>query len=413
MTNDDKAKRSSRYTPPESDTNKQANKQTGPEVFSATVRVGAGGKIGGSVKTTNVPDQPLKVTAEADIDSAEADVLFKKAIRQLVAGQDLDRNLSHQLGRVVLQGRSISAQIAGVLVGLATKGESPQEILGMRDAMLEAAIELDAPSNAIDIVGIGGSKRRRKRAFNVSTMASIIASAAGATVAKHGNRKATSTSGSFDLLEALGVKIGVEPAVVEDCIAKIGLGFAYAPSHHPAMRYAGSTRAELAIPTIFNLVGPLTNPAGVKRQLLGVSSPQRVDTLAQTLIEMDMERVWLVVGDGELDEATIWGRTEVTVIEGKNTSRFSFTPEDAGLTSAGEDQVGGGSAQDNAAIALSIIEGEPSANCDMVLLNAGCALCVAGVAESIAEGVELCREAVATGKARAQLKALIAITNDV
>lgn len=340
----------------------------------------------------------------------EADLLFKSAIRRLCQGVDLDRSLARELGEVILQGRSISAQVAAVLMGLATKGETAQEILGIRDAMVDAAIGLKAPADAIDIVGIGGSKRRRKAAFNVSTMASIIASAAGATVAKHGNRKATSTSGSFDLLEALGVEFNVDIAVVERSIDEIGLGFAFAPSHHPAMRYAGSTRAELGVPTVFNLVGPLTNPAGVKRQLLGVSDLARVDVLAEALVEMDMERVWLVVGDGSLDEATIWGRTSITVVEGGSIRQFDICPEDAGLRSHSQDDVGGGDAGDNAVIARSILRGDPSANSDMVLLNAAAALCVAGVTETLSDGVQRCRDAISSGGAQRQLDQLISIT---
>ena len=344
-------------------------------------------------------------------EATEIDVHWPDVLSGLVRGQDMSRDMAQHVVTAMLAGQASDAQIAGFLIGMAAKGEITEEILGMRDAMFAASTPLELPEGTVDIVGVGGAPRRQVAAFNVSTIASIVAAAAGATVCKHGNRKASSTSGSFDLLEALGVNIEASPDVVADGVAKIGLGFAFARAHHPSMRHVGPARAQLGVPSVFNVLGPLAHPGRIKRQVLGVSDANRADQIANVVAGSDAELVWVVHGHDDLDELSLTGPAQV--IEIRNGERRSFTldPTDCGFSTVGPSAILGGDASVNKGLAEKVFAGEPSANRDMVLLNAAAGLVVAGVVEDIVQGVHAAASALDDGAAGAKLEDLVRHTN--
>ena len=329
----------------------------------------------------------------------------------LVAGVDLDRSHAREIVASVLAGQASDAQVAALLVALSSKGETTEEILGMRDAMVAASTPLELPANAVDIVGVGGAPRRRIAAFNVSTIASIVASAAGATVCKHGNRKASSTSGSFDLLEAFGVNIEASPDVVAGGVASIGLGFAFARAHHPSMRHVGPTRAQLGVPTIFNVLGPLAHPGLVKRQLIGVSDRARAEQIADVVVGTDAEHVWVVHGHDDLDEIALSGPSHIIEIRNGEQRSFSIDPSEVGIDVVPVEAIKGGDAAQNKLLAEQIFAGDPSPNRDQVVLNAAAGLVVAGVAQDLAGGVAAASAAIDDGHATAKLAQLVAHTN--
>lgn len=344
-------------------------------------------------------------------DDTTRDIRWPDVLSDLVAGRDLPRETAQHVVTAMLAGQASDAQIAGFLVGLAGKGETTDEILGMRDAMFAASTPLDLPDGCIDIVGVGGAPRRRIAAFNVSTLASIVAAAAGATVCKHGNRKASSTSGSFDLLEALGVGIDVDPDVVASGVAKIGLGFAFARAHHPSMRHVGPARAQLGVPSVFNVLGPLAHPGRVKRQVLGVPDAARADQIASVVADTDAELVWVVRGHDDLDELSVTGPAEVTEIRDGSVRSFTIDPADFGFATVDAAAVQGGDASVNKALCERVFAGEASPNRDMVVLNAAAGLVVAGVADDMAGGIEAAASAIDDGLAVAKLDDLVAHTS--
>lgn len=329
----------------------------------------------------------------------------------LVAGKDLSRDLAHQALGSILAGAATEAQIGGFVIGLAGKGETTQEILGMRDAMLAASTPLELPEGAVDIVGVGGAPQRRIAAFNVSTLASIVASAAGATICKHGNRRASSTSGSFDLLEALGVNIEIPPDKIAGGVNEIGLGFAFARAHHPAMRHVGPARAQLGVPTVFNVLGPLSHPGRVKRQVIGVSDPKRAAQIADVVADTDAACVWVVHGNEDLDELTTTGPAQVIEIRAGERKDFTVDAAQIGLAPVDASAIRGGDAATNAGLARSVFAGDRSANRDMVVLNSAAGLVVGGVVTDIAEGVTAAAAAIDSGGAAAKLDALVRFTN--
>jgi anthranilate phosphoribosyltransferase len=274
----------------------------------------------------------------------------------------------------------------------------------MRDKMLRVS----APPDAIDVVGTGGDA---SGSYNISTCAAFIVAGAGVPVAKHGNRALSSRSGAADVLGALGVRIDLRPDEITRCIYEAGIGFMFAPAHHPAMRHVGPTRVELGTRTIFNLLGPLSNPAGVKRQMVGVFSRQWVQPLAQVLKNLGAESIWVVHGSDGLDEITLTGPTFVAALENGNVRSFEVTPEDAGLGRVGGDALRGGDADANAVALQSVLDGKPSAYRDVALLNAAAALIVAGKAKDLREGVALGTKSLDSGAAAARLKHLVAISN--
>ncbi len=328
---------------------------------------------------------------------------------RLVDGVDLASDEAAAALTAILAGDATAAQTAGFIVALRQKGETVDELDGLVRAMLDAASPLDLPNGTIDIVGTGGSPRRRTRALNVSTMASIVAAAAGATVCKHGNVRASSTSGSFDLLGALGVNYELGSERVADIVREVGIGFCFARTFHPAMRHAGPVRAELGIPTVFNVLGPLSHPGRVKRQVLGVGDPRLLDLVACVLATRGAEHALIVHGADQLDELSLCGPTHVREVRaGEVVGAYDVDPGDLGLAVVTEDAMPGGSPEENASIARAVFEGTAGPARDIVILNAGAGLYVAGVVAKLADGVVAARDAIDSGGAADTLGRLVA-----
>lgn len=327
----------------------------------------------------------------------------------LLEGGDLTGEQAGAALGTILAGDATAAQTAALIVALRQKGETVAEVTGMVGAMLDASAPLELPAGTIDIVGTGGSPRRRERALNVSTMASIVAAAAGATVCKHGNVKASSTSGSFDLLGELGVRYDHEPPRVAEMVAEVGVGFCFARAFHPAMRHAGPVRAELGVPTVFNLLGPLSHPGRVRRQVVGVGDPRLAELVAGVLAARGAEHALVVHGADHLDEFSLSTSTHVhEVRDGAVVDTYDYRPGDAGLDLVAPDDVPGGSPAENAAIARSVFAGAPGPARDIVVLNAGAGLYVAGVADAIAGGVGAAAAAIDRGGGAEILDRLVA-----
>jgi anthranilate phosphoribosyltransferase len=308
----------------------------------------------------------------------------------------------------MMSGEATPSQMGGLLMALRVRGETVEEITGAVSAMRGKMLRVSAPAEAIDIVGTGGDG---SGSVNVSTCASFIVAGAGIPVAKHGNRALSSRSGAADVLSSLGVRIDLRPERIGRCVRDAGIGFMFAPAHHPAMKNVGPTRVELATRTIFNLLGPLSNPAGVKRQLVGVFSRQWVQPLAQVLKNLGAESVWVVHGSDGLDEITLTGPTFVAALEEGEIRSFEVTPEEAGLPRCGSDGLKGGEADANAVALKSVLDGMPSPFRDVAVLNAAAALVVAGRAKSLKEGVEIGQKSIDSGAAAARLERLIAVSN--
>ncbi len=337
---------------------------------------------------------------------------WPSVLGRLTVGADLTADEARAALTTVLDGDATPAQIAAFIIALRIKGESVDEVAGMVDAMLDAAAPLDLPIDAIDIVGTGGSPRRRERALNVSTMASIVAAAAGATVCKHGNVKASSTSGSFDLLGSLGVRYDLDAARIAVVVREVGVGFCFARAFHPAMRHAGPVRAELGVPTVFNVLGPLSHPGRVKRQVLGVGDPRLLDLVAGTLAARGAVHALVVHGADQLDELSLTGPTHVREVrDGAVVASYDVAPGTLGLSVVAPDAMPGGSADENATIAHAVFSGEPGPARDIVALNAAAGLYVAGRAASIDDGLGLASQALDDGAAATTLAALVAATN--
>jgi anthranilate phosphoribosyltransferase len=293
-------------------------------------------------------------------------------------------------------------------MALRVRGETVDEITGAVTVMREKMLRVTAPSNAIDIVGTGGDA---SGSYNISTCAAFIAAGAGVPVAKHGNRALSSRSGAADVLGALGVKIELTPEGVGRCIAEAGIGFMFAPAHHPAMKNVGPTRVELGTRTIFNLLGPVSNPAGVKRQMVGVFSRQWVEPLAQVLKNLGSEAAWVVHGSDGLDEITITGPSFVAALENGAVRSFEIAPEDVGFKRQPPGALNGGDAQENAAALLDVLKGKPGAFRDVAIMNAAAGLVVAGSAKDLQHGVALATKSIDSGEAEGRLDRLIAISN--
>jgi len=334
--------------------------------------------------------------------------VLTSAIDALASREDLSEQRTAEVLAEIMHGDVSEVQIAGFLIALRTKGETEQELAGLARTMRELAARVPTSrEDLLDTAGTGGGRRT----FNVSTTAALIAAGAGCAVAKHGNRSATGPSGSADLLEALGARIDLPPAAVARCIEEAGFGFMFAPAHHQATRFVVPVRAELAVRTIFNLLGPLTNPAGATRQLIGVSDARFLDTVAGALARLGVQRALVVSGEDGLDEVSIAGATHVVEVLGESVRRYTIDPEEVGLrraTDASDPQLAGGTPRENAAITRAILAGEidgPAA--DLALINAGAAIYAAGVAATLAEGVEAARAAIATGAATRALEGYV------
>jgi anthranilate phosphoribosyltransferase len=327
--------------------------------------------------------------------------ILTRAIDGLASGRDLSADETAEVLGEIMHGEVSEIQIAGFLIALRTKGETIDELTGLARTMRALAAHVPTErEDLLDTSGTGGGKRT----FNVSTTAALIAAGAGCAVAKHGNRSATSLSGSADLLEALGARIDLTPEGVARCIEEAGFGFMFAPAHHQATRFVVPVRRELAVKTIFNLLGPLTNPAGAQRQLIGVSDSSFLETIAGALARLGVDRALVVAGEDGLDEVSISAATRVVEVNGEVVSQYTLTPGDVGLELAGEEGYDGGTPAENAAVTRAILAGEPGVRADLALINAGAAIYAAGVVESIAEGVQAARAAIEDGSAMGALE---------
>ncbi len=332
---------------------------------------------------------------------------LKEYIARIADGGTLDAEQTQKAFSILMSEEATPAQIGGFLMALRVRGETEEEFVGAIKAMRAKMLPVDAPEDAIDIVGTGGDA---KGSLNISTATAIVVAGAGIKVAKHGNRALTSKSGAADVLMALGVNLELSPGQITDCIEEAGVGFMFAPAHHSAMRFVGPARMELGTRTIFNLLGPMCNPAGVKRQLLGVFSPKWLITVAKVLRDLGSEKVWVVHGDG-FDEMTITGKTQMAVLEDGKVLPRDVTPADFGLEVQDAAAIAGGDAAYNASALSALIEGEASAYRDMVLINAASSLVVADKAADIMEGMELARASIDEGKAKATLERLVEVSN--
>lgn len=332
---------------------------------------------------------------------------FKKHIATAAAGKALSFDEAKDAFDIMMSGRATPSQIGGFLMALRVRGETVPEIAGAVASMRSKMLPVKAVQGAIDIVGTGGDQ---SGSYNVSSCSAFVIAGAGVPVAKHGNRALSSKSGAADALAALGVNIDADADIISHCINEAGLGFMFAPNHHSAMRHVGPSRVELGTRTIFNLLGPLSNPATVKKQLVGVYSPEWVVPLAEVLKKLGSEAAWVVYGDG-LDEITTAGITNVAELKNGEIRTFELTPEEVGLRRASLDELKGGDADFNAIALKEVLQGKQGAYRDIVLFNSGAALVVAGKAANIQEGIELARKSIDTGAALAILEKLIEFSN--
>jgi anthranilate phosphoribosyltransferase len=322
-------------------------------------------------------------------------MVLTDAIDRLAGGQDLPAADAARVLREVMDGNASEAETAGFLVALRTKGETVQEIAGLAAAMRELALPVRVGGDLVDTAGTGGGRPT----FNVSTTAAFIAAGAGCRVAKHGNRSATSQCGSADVLEALGARIDLEPDAVAACIEEVGFGFMFAPKHHAAMRHVVPVRKALGVRTIFNFLGPLTNPAGAKRQVIGVSDPSKLETLAAALAELGTESALVVSSADGLDEFSVSGTTRVVELRDGGLTIYDVSPEQVGLEPSGDGAVGAGTPEQNARVLRDVLEGAPGTERSLAVLNGAAAVYVGGAAESLAAGVQRAQESIDSGAA--------------
>ncbi len=333
---------------------------------------------------------------------------FKSLLGKLATGEPLGEDEAYAAFGVMMSGDATPAQTGAFLMGLRVRGETVAEITGAARAMREKALALAAPPDVIDTCGTGGDGRGT---CNISTAAALVVAACGVPVAKHGNRAMSSPSGSADVLRALGVDIDADMALIGESLATAGIGFLMAPRHHGAMRHVAGARVELGTRTIFNILGPLSNPAGARRQLIGVFDERWLEPIAAVLGNLGSERVWVVHGADGMDELTTTGPSFVAELKDGAVSRFEVVPEDAGLARTDPAALAGGDPSHNAAALRRVLAGAPGAYRDIVLLNAAAALVVAGKAQDLAGGAALAGAAIDGGAARQVLERLVAITN--
>ena len=333
---------------------------------------------------------------------------LREQIKLAVERQHLSRAQASAAVDAMLEGRAPPAQIAALLVALRMKGETPEEIAGAVQALRSRVTRVEVSQDRlVDTCGTGGDG---SQTFNISTAAAFVAAAGGARVAKHGNRAVTSKCGSADVLVALGVEVELTSEGVASCIEECGIGFLFAPRLHAGMKHVAPVRKELELRTIFNLAGPLANPAGARRQLLGVYAGSLVPVLARTLADLGCDRAFVVYGEDGLDEVSPSGPTLICEVRGGNVRRFEFSPEEAGLLRAPLSELRGGDAALNAALLLGVLRGEPGPRRSAVVLNAGAALAAAGVCETIPEGVRLAERAIDSGAALDRLEMLVRVS---
>ena len=334
--------------------------------------------------------------------------MIREAIEKAAKSIDLTENETHTVFDEIMSGKASPAQIASILTALRLKGETVPEITGAVRAMRERSIRIDAGKDVIDTCGTGGSPIYT---FNISTAAAFVTAGCGVKVAKHGNRSASHHCGSADVLESLGIKLDASPDLVQRCILEIGIGFMYAPVFHSAMKYAAAPRKEIGVRTIFNILGPLSNPAQASRQIMGVYDGKLTEPIARVLKSLGTKHAFVVYGLDGLDEITITGKTRITELKNKTIRTYYVTPDKFGLKRARLEDIGGGDVKENAGIIISIMKGETGPRRDVVLMNASAALVSAGKARDFKAGVKMARESIDSGEALDKLHRLIEITN--
>ncbi|MCZ8179593.1 MAG: anthranilate phosphoribosyltransferase [Rhizobium sp.] len=332
---------------------------------------------------------------------------LKPFIAKIAARQPLTRQEASDAFEILMSGEASMAQVGGFLMGLRVRGETVDEIAGAVSIMRQKMVPVDAPEDAIDIVGTGGDGTNT---YNISTLAALIVAGAGVPVAKHGNRALSSKSGTADALSQLGVKLDIEPDLISRCVREAGIGFMFAQLHHPAMRHVGPARVELGARTIFNIVGPLSSPARVKKQLFGVYSPEWLIPGAEALRDLGLTSAWVVHGSG-LDEITTTGPSQVAELKDGEIRTFELTPGDFGVATVSLDAIRGGDGAVNAAALRDVLGGAKTAYRDVALCNAAASLIVAGKAKDVTEGMHLASQSLDTGSAARALEKLIAISN--
>jgi anthranilate phosphoribosyltransferase len=334
--------------------------------------------------------------------------VIQELLGSLLDGHDLTRDEARGAMHEIMRGEATQAQIAGFLVALRAKGETADEITGCAEAMREHVLPVrPTRSDLVDTAGTGGDG---KHTLNISTAAALVAAAAGAGVAKHGNRAASSQTGSADVLEALGFELDLAPERIAQSIDELGFGFMFAQAHHPAMKHAAPVRRELGTRTVFNVLGPLTNPARARAQVVGVYSPRLVRPIAEALLKLGARRAFVVHGADGIDELTTTGYTKISECRDGAVNTFYLHPAEVGLPKAPAGSLQGGDAHENARIIESILEGTRGPARDVVLLNAGAALFIAGAAASVAEGILMASQAVDRGDAKRTLERLVSIS---
>lgn len=335
---------------------------------------------------------------------------MKEILSKLVSGQDLTKEEAAKAQELILTGQASEAQIAGFLTALRMKGETLDEITGLASVLRDKANTISPKvDNYVDFVGTGGDCTY---SFNISTTSAFVVAAAGIPVAKHGNRSISSKSGAGDVLEALGVNISADPSVVEKCVETVGIGFMFAPHFNPAMRFVGKVRKDLGFRTAFNILGPLSNPSRAKSMVVGVYDPKLTETIAGAMMNMGVERGFVVSGEDNMDEFTLTGETNVSEIKDGRVETYTVTPEQFGLQRCSLEDIQGGDGTVNARITKDILSGtERGAKRDIVLLNAGAALYIAGKAADIKEGIRIAAETIDSGAAVKTLASLVAATN--
>ena len=359
----------------------------------------------------------VTIGKDPSVDKGSLDAFggWSGVLSDLVTGVDLTPAAARAALGAILNGEASDAQVAGFIIALGMKGGSVLELTGLVEAMMDAASPLNVPDGTIDIVGSGGAPARRRHALSVSTMAAFVSSAAGAIVCKHGSVAASSSSGSFDTLGALGLAIDLDGEQVERCVREVGLGFAFAKNFHPAMRFVGPVRSELGVPTTFNFLGPLSHPGGVKRQVVGVSDPTMAPRVAGVLAARGSEHALVVHGGDRLDEITTTDLTRIyEVRDGQVVGETEFDPESIGIPRVTRAQLQGGTPEDNATIMRNLFEGEDKGpRADIVALNAAAGLLVAGVVDDLGSGVEVARDAISNGSAATKLAEVLDMSNEL
>jgi len=337
-----------------------------------------------------------------------SNVSWSTTLNQLIGGADLSREQAYAVMSEIMAGAATEAQIAAVLVALRAKGETADEMTGLVDAMVDASVRVDVGEPVVDSVGTGGDQ---SGTFNISTTAAFIAAGVGVRIAKHGNRAASSKTGSADVLEALGFNLEMEPEDTVAMVREVGFGFFFAPRYHPAMRHAGPVRSSLGIRTVFNFLGPLTNPAGASRLSVGTSDSRMAGLMVDVLRNRGADRAFVFYGEDGLDELTTTGPSFIYRLRNGEVTTAEFTPEDFGVRRSSIEDLKGGSVEDNAAILRAILDGRPGPKRDIAIVNAAPAIVVSGLADGFVDAVQLAAEAIDSGDAQAVLDRAIAFTS--